>query len=70
MSMPPIINGAHSRIQKGKTTNVFIECTAQDLTKAHIVLDTVVTMFSEYCRCDDLLSFHTHASTFKLRQQD
>ena len=33
MSMPPIINGAHSRIQKGKTTNVFIECTATDLTK-------------------------------------
>jgi len=49
MSMPPIINGAHSRIQKGKTTNVFIECTATDLTKAHIVLDTMVTMFSEYC---------------------
>ena len=26
-----------------------IECTATDLTKASIVLDTVVTMFSAYC---------------------
>ena len=40
MSMPPIINGHHSRIQL-TTKNVFIECTAMDLTKAHIVLDTV-----------------------------
>ena len=28
---------------------VFIECTATDLTKAHIVLDTMVAMFSRYC---------------------
>lgn len=48
MSLPPIINGRHSRITL-ETTDVFIECTATDLTKAHIVLDTVVTMFSEYC---------------------
>lgn len=48
LSMPPIINGKHSRIQM-HTKNVFIECTATDLTKANIVLDTVVTMFSEYC---------------------
>jgi phenylalanyl-tRNA synthetase beta chain len=47
MSLPPIINGSHSRIQLS-TTNVFIECTATDLTKANIVLDTVVAMFSEY----------------------
>ena len=31
------------------TRNVFIECTATDLHKAEIVLDTIVTMFSEYC---------------------
>jgi phenylalanyl-tRNA synthetase beta chain len=31
------------------TKNVFIECTGTDLTKANIVLDTVVTMFSQYC---------------------
>ena len=48
MSVPPIINGKHSRIQLG-TTNVFIECTGTDLTKANIVLDTMVTMFSQYC---------------------
>ncbi len=28
---------------------MFIECTATDLTKAKVVLNTVVTMFSEYC---------------------
>lgn len=48
LSLPPIINGSHSKI-KLTTKNVFIECTATDLTKANIVLDTVVTMFSEYC---------------------
>lgn len=30
--------------------NIFIECTATDLTKAKITLDTLVTMFSEYCK--------------------
>ncbi|XP_031716568.1 phenylalanine--tRNA ligase beta subunit isoform X2 [Anarrhichthys ocellatus] len=48
LSMPPIINGDHSKISL-KTKNVFIECTATDLTKAKIVLDMMVTMFSEYC---------------------
>jgi phenylalanyl-tRNA synthetase beta chain len=48
LSVPPIINGKHSRIQL-HTTNVFIECTATDLTKANIVLDTMITMFSQYC---------------------
>jgi phenylalanyl-tRNA synthetase beta chain len=48
LSLPPIINGDHSKITL-KTKNVFIECTATDLTKANIVLDTVVAMFSEYC---------------------
>ncbi|KAF3944713.1 hypothetical protein CMV_028843 [Castanea mollissima] len=48
LSLPPIINGAHSAI-KLETKNVFIECTATDLTKAKIVLNTMVTMFSEYC---------------------
>ncbi|XP_041126252.1 phenylalanine--tRNA ligase beta subunit-like [Polyodon spathula] len=48
LSMPPIINGDHSKISVN-TKNVFIECTATDVTKAKIVLDMVVTMFSEYC---------------------
>jgi phenylalanyl-tRNA synthetase beta chain len=48
LSLPPIINSKHSRIQL-HTKNVFIECTGTDLTKANIVLDTIITMFSEYC---------------------
>ncbi|VDP89342.1 unnamed protein product [Echinostoma caproni] len=48
LSMPPIINGEHSRLSVN-TRNIFIEATATDLHKAEIVLDTLVTMFSEYC---------------------
>ncbi len=48
LSMPPIINGDHSKISLN-TKNIFIECTATDLTKAKVVLDTIVTMFSQYC---------------------
>lgn len=32
------------------TKNVLIECTATDLTKAGVVVDTVVAMFAEYCK--------------------
>ncbi|XP_053691153.1 phenylalanine--tRNA ligase beta subunit [Sabethes cyaneus] len=48
LSLPPIINGDHSKI-KIETRNIFIECTATDLTKAKIVLDTLVCMFSTHC---------------------
>lgn len=48
LSMPPIINGEHSKITLD-TKNVFIELTATDLTKAKVVLDTLVTMFGQYC---------------------
>ena len=48
LSMPPIINGDHSKISVN-TKNVFIELTATDLTKAKVVLDTIVTMFAQYC---------------------
>ncbi|CAL1531271.1 unnamed protein product [Lymnaea stagnalis] len=48
LSMPPIINGEHSKITL-ETKNVFIECTATDMTKATIVLDMLVAMFSVYC---------------------
>lgn len=48
LSMPPIINGDHSKISLN-TRNVFIECTGTDLTKTKVVLDTIVTMFSVYC---------------------
>ncbi|CAM1502855.1 Fc.00g076310.m01.CDS01 [Cosmosporella sp. VM-42] len=47
-SLPPIINGDHSKITLD-TTNVFIEITATDLTKLEIVTDMMVTMFSMYC---------------------
>uniref|UniRef100_A0A0K8TNN3 Phenylalanine--tRNA ligase beta subunit n=1 Tax=Tabanus bromius TaxID=304241 RepID=A0A0K8TNN3_TABBR len=48
LSLPPIINGDHSKISL-KTTNVFIECTATDLHKAQVVLETLCCMFSVYC---------------------
>lgn len=48
LSLPPIINGDHSKISVN-TKNIFIECTATDLTKAKIVLDTIVTLFSQHC---------------------
>ncbi|CAG2102728.1 unnamed protein product [Medioppia subpectinata] len=48
LSMPPIINGDFSKITL-KTKNIFIEMTATDLHKAQLVLDTFVSMFSEYC---------------------
>merc|ERR1712127_295867 len=48
LSLPPIINGEHSKISVN-TKNIFFEVTATDLTKASIVLDTLVTMFSQYC---------------------
>ena len=48
LSLPPIINGDHSKI-KLSTKNIFIECTATDLTKANVVLNTIVTMYSAYC---------------------
>ena len=49
LSMPPIINGDHTKITLN-TKNVFIDITATDLNKASIVLDTVVAMFSQYCK--------------------
>ncbi|XP_071805710.1 phenylalanine--tRNA ligase beta subunit-like [Asterias amurensis] len=48
LSMPPIINGDHSKISLA-TKNVLIEITAKDLTKAQIVLDIIVSTFSQYC---------------------
>jgi phenylalanyl-tRNA synthetase beta chain len=49
LSLPPIINSDHSKITLD-TTNVLIEVTAVDHTKAKIVLNTVVAMFSQYCK--------------------
>uniref|UniRef100_A0A671XFN4 Phenylalanine--tRNA ligase beta subunit n=1 Tax=Sparus aurata TaxID=8175 RepID=A0A671XFN4_SPAAU len=63
LSMPPIINGDHSKIAL-KTKNVFIECTATDLTKAKTVLDMMVTMFSEYCFFSALITWFKLSSEF------
>lgn len=46
--MPPIINGDHSKVTLD-TRNMLIECTATDRTKAKVVLNTIVAMFSGYC---------------------
>lgn len=48
LSMPPIINSDHSKITLN-TKNIFLEITATDLTKAKVVLDSLVTTFSVYC---------------------
>ena len=49
LSLPPIINGNHSKISIN-TRNVFIECTATEEAKAKTVLNMVVGMFSQYCK--------------------
>ncbi|PLB46789.1 phenylalanyl-tRNA synthetase [Aspergillus steynii IBT 23096] len=46
-SLPPIINGDHSKISMD-TKNVFIEITALDKTKVEIVNKIMVAMFSQY----------------------
>lgn len=46
-SLPPIINGDHSKISVN-TKNVFIEITALDKTKVEIVNRIMVAMFSQY----------------------
>jgi phenylalanyl-tRNA synthetase beta chain len=47
-SLPPIINGDRSKITLD-TRNVFIEVTATDRTKAEVVTNMLVAMFSQYC---------------------
>lgn len=47
-SLPPIINGNHSKITLD-TKNIFIEITALDKTKVEVVNRIMVTMFSQYC---------------------
>lgn len=47
MSLPPVINSAHTAISL-ETKDVFIDVTATDLSKAKTVLNILCTMFSEY----------------------
>lgn len=46
-SLPPIINGDHSKISVN-TKNVFIEMTGLDKTKLEVVNRIMTTMFSQY----------------------
>ncbi|OJD26572.1 phenylalanine-tRNA ligase, beta subunit [Blastomyces percursus] len=46
-SLPPIINGDHSKITLN-TKNVFLEYTATDKTKVEVVNNIMVTMFSQF----------------------
>jgi phenylalanyl-tRNA synthetase beta chain len=68
MSLPPIINGSHSKITLD-TKNVFIECTATDLTKANVVLDTMVCMFSEYTEPHPFVVEPVHV-TYVVHEED
>ena len=49
LSLPPIINGDHSKLSLN-TKNIFIESTATDITRARATLQVLVAMFSEYCK--------------------
>ena len=49
MSLPPIINSQHTKMTLN-THNVLIDITGLDLTKCEIVLNTLVAMFSVYCK--------------------
>lgn len=62
-SMPPIINGDHSKITLN-TRNVFIDITATDETKLNVVLNIIATMFSEYCEepFTYVTRLHVHAN--------
>lgn len=48
MSMPPIINSEKTKIDLN-TKNVFIDLSGTDRTKIEVVVNQIVTMFSEYC---------------------
>jgi len=49
MSLPPIINSQHTKMTLN-THNVLIDITGLDQTKCEIVLNTLVAMFSVYCK--------------------
>lgn len=42
-----LINHSHSKMDQD-TEDIFIDCTAKDITKASIVLN-IIAMFSQYC---------------------
>ena len=48
LSLPPIINGDHSKVTL-ETQDVLIEVTATDVVKGQTVLNILASTFSEYC---------------------
>lgn len=48
LSLPPILNGQYSAMSE-ETRDILIDVTAVDKTKAIIVLNTIIAMFSEFC---------------------
>ena len=49
MSLPPIINSQHTKMTLN-THNVLLDVTGLDQTKCEIVLNTLIAMFSIYCK--------------------
>ena len=49
MSLPPIINSQHTKMTLN-THNVLLDITGIDYTKCEIVLNTLIAMFSVYCK--------------------
>ena len=49
MSLPPIINSQHTKMTLN-THNVLLDITGTDKTKCEIVLNTLIAMFSCYCK--------------------
>ena len=49
MSLPPIINSQHTKMTLN-THNVLLDITGTDQTKCEIVLNTLIAMFSCYCK--------------------
>ena len=49
MSVPPIINSHHTKMTLN-THNVLLDVTGLDYTKCEIVLNTLIAMFSLYCK--------------------
>lgn len=47
LSLPPIINGDHSKITLN-TKNIFIECTATDLTKVYYICILYYSLYAPY----------------------
>ncbi|KAH7822815.1 putative phenylalanyl-tRNA synthetase beta chain [Monocercomonoides exilis] len=48
LSLPPIVNGEHSKITL-QTKDIFIDVTGTDLQRMTAVMNVIITSFAEYC---------------------